>query len=134
LSLNTSAYLAEVFRAGIESVDNGHIAVGLATGLTQRQVMHDIVWPQALHISLPALTGRLVHNMKNTALAVFVPVPDLFSALQTATSKTFRGLEFLIVGIAMYLTLGWVMSKLFWVVDRRRASWAFVPDRTRWNR
>ena len=133
LSLNSGAYLADIFRAGIESVGDGQIAAGLASGLTQRQVMRDVILPQALHVSFPPLTGRLVHTLKNTALAVFVPVPDLFSALQTATSKTFRGLEFLIVGVVMYLALGWLMGAILTSLDRRRASWAMEGEQAKWS-
>ncbi len=134
LSLNTAAYLAEIFRAGIDSVGDGQIAAGLASGLTQRQVMRDVILPQALHVSFPALTNRLIHNTKNTALAVFVPVPDLFSALQTATSKTFRALEFLIAGTLVYLLLGWMMGALLSLLDRRRARWALDHEKAKWSR
>jgi len=134
LSLNTAAYLAEIFRAGIESVSGDQIAAGLALGLTQRQVMRDVVLPQALHVSFPALTGRLVHNLKNTSLAAFVPVPDLFSALQTGTSRTFRALEFLIAGGVMYIVLGWLMSVCLMRADRRRAAWAVTSEGAPWSR
>lgn len=129
LSFNTAAHLAEIFRAGIESVGEGQIAAGLASGLSQRQVVLDIVLPQALQVSFPAMTNSLVHTMKNTALAVFVPVPDLFSELQTGISQTFRGLEFLIFGAIMYLMLGWLMSALLAALDRTYAPWLIERER-----
>lgn len=133
LSLNTAAYLAEIFRAGIESVAEGQIAAGLALGMTRRQIRRDVIKPQALHVSFPPLTNRLIHNMKNTALAVFVPVLDLFSALQTATSKTFRGLEFLVAGVVMYLALGWLMAALLTRIERRRAAWVSDVGEGSWS-
>lgn len=123
LSFNAGAYLVEIFRASIESVNDGQIAAGLALGLTKQKIMQDVIFPQALHISFPPLTNQLIHLMKNTALAVFVPVPDLFSSLQTAMSRTFRGLEFLVVAIVIYLTLGWLISVLLSILDRRCAPW-----------
>ncbi|HKZ86926.1 MAG TPA: amino acid ABC transporter permease [Anaerolineae bacterium] len=134
LSLNTAAYLADIFRAGIESVGEGQIAAALASGLTQRQVMREIVFPQALHVSFPALTTRLVHTMKNTALGVFVPVPELMSALLTATSRTFRALEFLVAGAALYLAIGWAESAILARIDRRRTPWAIAESEARWAR
>jgi ABC-type amino acid transport system permease subunit len=134
LSTNTAAYLADIFRAGIESVESGQIAAGLSTGLSQRRVMRSIVLPQALAVSMPALSTRLVHNMKNTALAVFIPVPDLFSALQTATSKSFRGLEFLIAGALIYLVLAWGMSRGLAFAARRWTAWAEPGKGRTWTK
>jgi len=134
LSLNAAAYLADIFRAGIESVGEGQIVAALASGLMQRQVMREVVFPQALHVSFPALATRLVHAMKNTALGVFVPMPELMSALLAATSKTFRALEFLLAGAALYLAIGWLESTILAHIDRRRAPWAIAEGEARWTR
>ena len=112
LALNTAAYLAEILRAGFESVDRIQIDAALASGLTRTDVVQFIIVPQGLLVSRPPATTRLIHNLKNTALAIFVPVPDFFSALQTMISKTFQGLEFILAGIVIYLVLGWLTTAL----------------------
>ena len=126
LALNTSAYLAEILRAAVGSVAIGQEDAGLATGLGRGAVLWDILLPQAVLLSLPALVARLIHNLRNTSLAVFVPVPDLFSAVQTGASRTFRAPEFLLAGAVLYLGLSWSVALLTEMVARRRATWA--PD------
>ncbi len=112
LALNTAAYLAEIFRAGFESVSAIQVDAARASGLSKRLILRMIVVPQGLRISVPALATRLIHNLKNTALAIFVPVPDFFSALLSAISRTFRSIEILAVGIVFYLALAWATSVL----------------------
>ena len=112
LSLNTAGYLVEVFRAGFESIDTIQVDAGYSTGLSRRQVLRYLIVPQGLGVSVPPATNRLIHNLKNTALAIFVPVPDFFSAVQSVISRTFRGLELIIIGVAVYLLLSWITAGL----------------------
>lgn len=123
LSLNTSAYLADIVRAGLASVPPGQAEAGMALGLRRATVLHRVQLPQALIIGSPALLGRLIHNLKNTSLAIFLPVADLFSAVQTGASRTFRATEFLLVGAVIYLALAWTASVASSRLVRHYARW-----------
>lgn len=78
-----------------------------------------VLLPDAVRAAFPAITTRLVHNMKNTALASFVAVPELFHAMQAAITESFRATEFLTLTAVMYLALAMAMAALARLVDRR---------------
>jgi len=71
-----------------------------------------------VRVSFPALTNRLVHNMKNTSLASFVAVPELFGVIQGAITRTFEATELLLLAAAMYLVLSSLMTAGLNVVGR----------------
>jgi His/Glu/Gln/Arg/opine family amino acid ABC transporter permease subunit len=75
LALNTGAYISEILRAGISSVPSEQIETGRALGFSPTRIRRQIVYPQAIRIVAPALTSRLIHNMKNSTLALIVPLP-----------------------------------------------------------
>ena len=77
LTLVSSAYTAEIFRAGIEAVPRGQFEASFALGLNYRQMMRDVILPQAIRIVIPPLTGNCINVIKDTALASVVAMPDL---------------------------------------------------------
>jgi len=77
LTLVSGAYTAEIFRAGIEAIPRGQFEASFALGLNYRQMMRDIVLPQAVRIVIPPLTGNCINVIKDTALASVVAMPDL---------------------------------------------------------
>ena len=119
LTLNTSAYLAELFRAGMGAIAQEVVDAGRTLGGTPWTIFWRILLPQGLRIAFPAVSSRLIHNMKNTALAAFVAVPELFQATQTAISRTFQAVELLLLASVFY----WLLSAAFagWLhrIDRR---------------
>jgi ABC-type amino acid transport system permease subunit len=134
LSFNTSAYLVEILRGALEGVGDGQTEAGLATGLSRRDLLWDVLLPQAALASLPAILTRLIHNLKNTSLAVFVPVPDLFSGIQTAASRTFRAPELLVAGALLYLALAAGASAAASLLERRVPRWRVGPAaRVEWQ-
>ncbi len=93
LTLYTSAFVAEEFRAGIASVRPEQRAAGLALGLTQRQVWRVVVLPQALRTALPPLLGQYMNALKNSSLAMAIGLAELSYAsrqVETETFKTFQ--------------------------------------------
>lgn len=119
LSLNTSAYLAELFRAGAGTIPTVRLEAARTLGASPRAIVRTIIIPDSLRASFPAISNRLVHNMKNTALASFVAVPELFHEMQAAINDTFRATELLLATAVLYLVLAVVMSVLLHLVDRR---------------
>ncbi|MBT6209755.1 MAG: amino acid ABC transporter permease [Woeseia sp.] len=77
LTLVSAAYTAEIFRAGIEAVPRGQFEASFALGLNYRQMMWDVILPQAVRIVIPPLTGNCINVIKDTALASVVAMPDL---------------------------------------------------------
>ena len=77
LTLVSAAYTAEIFRAGIEAVPRGQFEASFALGLNYRQMMRDVILPQAIRIGIPPLTGNCINVIKDTSLASVVAMPDL---------------------------------------------------------
>ncbi|MBI3760543.1 MAG: amino acid ABC transporter permease [Chloroflexi bacterium] len=117
LSLNTSAYLAELFRAGVGAIAREHFEAARSLGATPGAVFWGLLLPQGLAAAYPAIATRLIHNMKNTALASFLTVPEFFKAIQTAIGESFRAVEFLIVAAGGYLLLAALMSSALSVAE-----------------
>jgi polar amino acid transport system permease protein len=76
LTLNTSAYLAELFRAGVGTIQQEHIDASRTLGASKSVLFRQIIIPQGFRAAFPAISTRLIHNMKNTALAAFVATPE----------------------------------------------------------
>jgi His/Glu/Gln/Arg/opine family amino acid ABC transporter permease subunit len=115
LSLNTSAYLAELVRGGINSLQRNHIESAQALGASPSTLFFTLLLPHGLHRAALAIVTRLVHHLKNTALASFVAVPELFQAAQSSISRTFYALELLTVVAILYLLLTWGWA---WLLTR----------------
>lgn len=105
-SLKYSAYLAEIFRAGLESVDHGQKEAGLTVGLSTLQVYKQIVLPQAFVNALPGTGNMFISLLKDSSVAFFVGVPELLAAGKLLTVESYRFFEtYLAVGIVYWLTV-----------------------------
>lgn len=123
LTLNTSAYLAELFRAGVGTIPQEHIDTARSLGASPWVVFTQILAPQGLRAAFPAISTRLIHNMKNTALAAFVSTPEFFHTTQMAITRSFRAVEFLLLAAVVYLSLSLAFASLLrWIeghIERR---------------
>ncbi|HHZ7979177.1 TPA: amino acid ABC transporter permease [Pseudomonas aeruginosa] len=104
LTLYTSAFVAEEFRAGIASVRPEQRAAGFALGLTRRQVWRVVVLPQALRTALPPLLGQYMNALKNSSLAMAIGLAELSYASRQVETETFK--TFQAFGIATLLYIG----------------------------
>ena len=119
LALNSSAYVAEIFRAGILAVDSGQTEAARSLGLSQWQAMKLVVLPQAVKNILPALCNEFISTVKGTSLASVFFVGELMTSFKTVQSATFLALQSLtIVGI-IYFLLNFILSRLLRVIERR---------------
>ncbi len=119
LALNTSAYLAELFRAGVSAIPQQHVDAARTLGASRLEVFRRILLPEGLRTAFPAISTRLIHHLKNTSLAAFVATPEFFHSTQTAITRTFLALEFLLLAAIVYLLLAFVLSGLLrWVEGR----------------
>jgi His/Glu/Gln/Arg/opine family amino acid ABC transporter permease subunit len=112
LSLNVSAYNAEIFRAGIESIGRGQVRAGLALGMTRTQVMRRIVLPQAVRRVIPPLGSQWVSMFKDTSLVSFVNVADLTYRGLLIRANTYKDLEILTALALIYLIVGYPQAKI----------------------
>jgi general L-amino acid transport system permease protein len=110
LSTYTAAFVAEIVRAGIQSVPAGQVHAALSMGLAPRQSLRYIVMPQALRVIVPSITNQYLNLTKNSSLAVAVGYPDLVSVANTALNQTGRAFECIAVIMSVYLVLSLATS------------------------
>ncbi len=103
LVLYTAAFVAEVVRAGIQSVSKGQTEAAMAIGLKQGQVLNLIILPQALRVIIPPLTSQMLNLTKNSSLAVAIGYPDFVSVAGTAINQTGQAIEGVMLIMIVYL-------------------------------
>ena len=120
--VNSTAYVCEIVRAGIQAVDIGQTEAARSLGLNSRQTMLNIVLPQAVKNILPALCNEFVAIVKETSLASTFFIGELMTQFKTIQGITFRVLEPLtIIGI-IYFLLTFILSKLIALLERRLSA------------
>ncbi len=110
LMLNSGAYVAEIIRAGINSVDQGQIEAGHASGLNYVQRMRFIILPQALGVTIPPLLGQAIVLVKDTALLSLISVMELTRSGQTLTSERFMPSEAFLTVAFFYMVIYFCMK------------------------
>jgi general L-amino acid transport system permease protein len=119
LTVYTSGYIAEVVRAGIQSVSFGQHEAAVALGLKRTQELRLIQLPQAMRVIIPPLTSQYLNLIKNSSLAVAVGYPDLVSISSTALNQTGRAIECIALVMLIYLSLSLLTSAAMNVYNRR---------------
>jgi general L-amino acid transport system permease protein len=113
LSTYTGAFIAEIVRAGIQSVHRGQMEAGASLGLTRGSTLRLIVVPQALRVILPPLTNQYLNLTKNSSLAVAIGYPDLVSVFAgTTLSQTGQAIEIISITMGVYLLISLVTSAI----------------------
>ena len=112
LCINSSAYVSEVIRSGIQAVDKGQTEAARSLGLSQRQTMRKIILPQAVRNILPALGNEFIMILKETSLASTFFLGDLMTSYLLVKGATYLGFETLIIVGAIYFLLTFPLSKL----------------------
>jgi len=121
LTLNTSAYVAEILRGGIQNVPRGQVEAAVATGMSPATSMRRIVFPQALRIAWPAYGNEVILLMKGSALVSTITVMDLMGQIRTVFSRSYS-LEIFLYGAILYLALTGVLTLLLKMIERRLAG------------
>ena len=119
LGMNSGAYLCEIIRAGIQSIDGGQTEAARSLGLSQGQNMRFIILPQALKNILPAIANEFVVIIKESAITYTIGVQDIMSAVNAVKGATFIIIEPLLVATAIYFCLCFPTSKLIAYFERR---------------
>ena len=110
LILYTAAYVAEVVRAGIQSVSKGQTEAAMSMGLKQAFILNLVILPQALRVIIPPLTSQMLNLTKNSSLAVAIGYPDFVSVAGTTINQTGQAIEGVALMMIVYLTLSLLTS------------------------
>jgi polar amino acid transport system permease protein len=119
LGLNEAAYMAEIVRAGILSVDEGQTDAAQALGMTRIKTMRRIVLPQAMRVIIPPTGNETISMLKNTALVSVIASTDLLYSVQLIYSQNFKQIPLLIVASIWYLILTTILSIGQYYIERR---------------
>jgi len=112
LGLFSGAYISEMVRAGVESVDKGQWESALATGLTHRQTLFYVILPQAARRIVPPVTGQFVSCIKDSSLLSVISVRELTKAAEVVNATTYKTFEAYLPLALLYLLLTWPLSYL----------------------
>ncbi len=128
LGLNEAAYMAEIVRGGLQSVDGGQAEAAGALGLSRTQALRRIVLPQAMRVIIPPTGNETISMLKTTSLVVVIGYFELLTSAQRIYSVNFQTIPLLIVAAAWYLALTSILSVGQGFVERRYGR-GFTPDR-----
>jgi general L-amino acid transport system permease protein len=118
LSFYTGAFIAEIVRAGIQSVSQGQWEAARALGLHSGLAMRLVVFPQALRLIIPSLNSQYMNLAKNSSLALAIGYPDIFSTAQTTLNQTGRAVEVISLVMTTYLVVNLIISVVMNLLNR----------------
>lgn len=119
MGMNSGAYLCEIIRSGIQSIDSGQTEAARSLGMSQGQNMRYIILPQAIKNILPSIANEFVVIIKESAITYTIGVQDIMSAVNAVRGATFIIIEPLLVATAIYFCLCFPTSKIIAYVERR---------------
>ncbi|CCV63997.1 Amino acid ABC transporter, amino acid-binding and permease protein [Alteracholeplasma palmae J233] len=119
VSINTTAYLTEVLRGGIESIDKGQTEGALSLGLSKVQTMISVIYPQAIKNSMAAIGNEFVINIKDTSVLSVIMVVDIFRVSQLAQAKYLSAFPPFIIAAVIYLVLTSSVSAILRRLEKR---------------
>ena len=119
VSLNSGAYVCEIIRSGISSVDKGQMEAGRSLGMSKSMTMRLIVLPLAVKNILPALCNEFVTVIKETSIISYIGVTDLFYIANAVSSMTYKSFESMLAVALIYFVITFTLSKLVRLLERR---------------
>lgn len=123
LSVNNAAYMAEIYRAGFQSVPAGLREAGAALGLSRRDTFRRVLLPPAMRNVLPAITNQTILLFLASSITSVVSLPDLMHVMMGITSTTFRTIEAFTVGGLLYFAVAFLIASLSRIVETRFIKW-----------
>jgi His/Glu/Gln/Arg/opine family amino acid ABC transporter permease subunit len=121
LTLNSGAYLAEIFRAAVQSVDKGQMEAALSVGMTWWQGFSRIVLRQAAVFAMPLMANQFLNLIKNTSIAFMITVMELFGAANVLSANNNRYLEVYVVVALLYWGMSVIFEKIFLIIEDKLA-------------
>jgi polar amino acid transport system permease protein len=135
LSLNEGAYMAEIVRAGIISVDEGQTEAAQTIGMTKLQTMRRVVLPQAMRVIIPPTGNETISMLKTTSLVYVIALVDLFTATENISNTNYQTVPLLVVASLWYLFFTSLLTIGQYYIERHyaRGSTRSLPP-TPWQR
>lgn len=118
LAFHNGAYISEIFRGAIQSIDRGQTEAALSLGLNSRQTFIKIIFPQAMLRALPPLGNQLIIALKDSSLAAFISMNELFSIATTQGSNNFDQMTYLLIVAVYYLVLVMLLSLMVSALEK----------------
>ncbi|WP_371379767.1 amino acid ABC transporter permease [Sporomusa aerivorans] len=121
LTITTGAYLTEVFRAAVQSVDKGQTEAALSIGMTWWQGFTRIILPQAAVFAMPLMANQFLNLIKNTSIAFMITVMELFGAANVLSANNNRYLEVYVVVALLYWSISIFFERMFLIIEDKLA-------------
>ena len=119
ISVNTGAYMAEIIRAGIQSVDKGQTEAARSIGMNALQTMFVVILPQAVKNSFPAIGNEFVVNIKDSSVLNAISVTDLFFQSMSVAGSIYQYTNTMLVTACIYLVLTFTTTRILYAVEKR---------------
>ncbi len=119
LSMNAGAYMAEIFRAGIQSVDKGQMEAARSLGLSYGKAMQKVVLPQAIRTMVPSIINQFIISLKDTSILSVIGFPELTKAGNIIVGNTFAVMQVWAIIAVMYMIVITILSKIAKRIERR---------------
>lgn len=119
IAVNSGAYISEVVRGGVQSIERGQREAGVSLGLTRAQTFRYIIWPQGFRRMIPALGNQAIISIKDTSLFAVIGVGELVRQGQIYIATTFNALEVYLMVALMYLAITLTLSVLLRLLERK---------------
>nr|WP_221199298.1 amino acid ABC transporter permease [Halomonas fontilapidosi] len=119
IAVNSGAYISEIVRGGVQSIDRGQKEAGLSLGLSRRQTFRYIIWPQAFRRMIPALGNQGIISIKDTSLFSVIGVGELVRQGQVYIATTFTALEVYLMVAMLYLAITLSLSLVLRIIERK---------------
>src|SRR5262245_28175334 len=129
LTLQYSAWLSEIYRAGLQAIEKGQREAALSTGLSRTRAFARVIWPQAWRIIIPPLASNFIGIIKDSSLVGVIGLNELMRQAQIADSLSFRPFELFTTAMVIYVLLALIISPLASLVERRAARSLSVQTR-----
>jgi polar amino acid transport system permease protein len=134
LGINEGAYMREIIRAGIDSIDRGQMEAAKSLGMPHRLAMRRIILPQAARVIVPPLGNEFNNMMKTTSLIFFIGVTELFGDAEIRYSTSFKPVEYFLAVAFWYLILTSVWSLIQAQIERKLGASEHADADNRWTR
>lgn len=121
LSLNAGGYLAEIFRAGIESINRGQMEAARSLGLPYGMAMRKVILPQAIRTMTPALMNQCIITLKDTSILSVIGISELTQTGRLVIANNYKSFEMWIIIGAMYFIIIMILSKISKRIERKMA-------------
>ena len=119
VSINTGAYMTEIVRGGIISVDKGQFEGAYSVGMTHWQAMTNVIIPQVMRNILPSISNEFVINIKDTSVLNVIGCAEMYFILNTSAATNYKYMEQMIVGAIIYLILTFTTTKILKVIEKK---------------